>query len=350
MKGNKFKPYDNLENWFLNHPDDGSATDIEELRSRFKTIKVELLKIAREAEKGALLEEFKEKKEYVYLNDHGHDHIEEVLKNVTRLLNTGHINITLNQAYILLFSTYLHDCGNIHGRSNHEKKIKKIMVYLGIKAGHDNLEKRYVLGVASAHGGTVEGADDDKDTIAKLDNSSDYDLRLLASILRLADELSDRRGRESTYMMEMGEITHESEIYHQYSYSLFNVKFDEHTITLSYELSMDQIQKQFGKRKGECYLIDEIKERTFKVFREALYCCRFLSPSVDINKVLVDIKIFRDFKPDSLDIQPVKVINYYLKESGYPLEHENLENLFPELKKITGEEIKKELSQVEIHG
>ncbi len=334
----------NLKDWFLESIDDGSLSTKKEIFiSQFNLCSEELLKISEDAGKGALLNSFKNCSEYVYLNDHGPEHIKQVLKQVTKLLELGKIQISLYEAYLLLFAIYLHDCGNIHGREQHEKKTKKIMQYLGSKAGTNQYEKIYILSIASAHGGFANTTSSDKDTIGKIQSNDKINLKILAALLRLGDELADERGRESGYMMEGKEIPKESEIFHYYSYALYDLDFDEHTVKLNYEIKKSMIDKKYGKGKIEVYLIDEIKARTIKLFKESLYCTRFLKPNVDINKVIVNIGVYENFETDGFNIQPILQKKYVFEESGYPLENEDFEKLYPDLKDIDGEKIKQEL-------
>jgi hypothetical protein len=143
----------------------------------------------------------------------------------------------------------------------------------------------------------------------------------LSAILRLADELADGKERSSKFMLELekckGVIPDESKIYHVFSHCLNScyLRLDSHTVYMKFFLNKESVLSKYNKEANEIFLIDEIYDRTLKVFTECLYYNRFVPEYVRINMVDVCINFLcsetlQDFYAP---------INYRLKENGYPV-------------------------------
>lgn len=264
-----------------------------------------------------------------YYNDHGVDHIRMVIERVSRILSN--LNFTmrkneedLNQFYIspyeifiLLMAINLHDTGHlIASRSEHARKGKELLAKFDKGNDLSSAEKRHIGDIAKAHGGK-------DDPIGKLTDevSISHQLirpQLLASLLRLGDELAEDKTRASNFLLNIGAIEKTSEIYHRYSASLDSLEVFGGEIKLSFYIEDDCLVKQFPiqTKKGliDRYLIDEIYERTLKTFTEGIYCSRFLPEKCRVNLIRVNIYILSQD-----DHEEIKSIKYEIKESGYPL-------------------------------
>lgn len=260
-----------------------------------------------------------------YLNDHGPDHISKVILRASQLIRDSNIELSEYETYILLMAIHIHDVGNIMGRQNHEVNSLQIIKKFGINAGQDRIEWDCIFEIAEAHGGSP------KDKISDLfeEQVLDHDIRkpLLASILKLADELAEDRTRASRFQLENGMIEEYAELYHKYSWCLHSVKIDVNArqINLSFDVEEKDLCKQFKKKvkvgeelkKVEVYLIDEIYERTYKTHLERMYCMRFTRPALQIDKIRVDIQITTDTQDERN--RPIKKhILYDIGEVGYP--------------------------------
>ena len=149
-------------------------------------------------DKAVLMQEILEDKVrrpfFSYLTNHGRAHIEKVEMRAQEILRACRIHITPYELYYLLASIWLHDAGMIYGRDGHEKSIARILDDIGDAAGNA-LERRVLMGIASAHSGVVDGQPNNMDTIGQLGEQvavGNLNVReqLLAAILRLADELA----------------------------------------------------------------------------------------------------------------------------------------------------------------
>ena len=211
--------------------------------------------------------------------------------------------------------------------------------------GDDMGEKHVIHKIAAAHGGHSNG---DKDKILRLletDSLLGYDIRprLLAALLRFADELADDRTRTNRFLIDTGSIPMESEVYHEYAHALSSVKtpMPGDSVVLLFDLTQDTACRTFGKGADHVYLLDEIFERTLKMHRERIYCMRFLRPAVNIDKINVTIRIYGPrYMGDP------KTIPYRLEESGYPDTVGTIHAICPEL---TGDEYGGALSGKSLH-
>lgn len=181
--------------------------------------------------------------------------------------------------------------------------------------GDNTVEKRKIADIAEAHGGEVDGS---KDTIGSLRN--DASTRKLAAILRFADELADDYTRTSAadegFMKEHKCIRKRSEIYHLYAQTLRDVQIDHdsRSVLLSFDVLPSHLQRKYYKDEQQCYLLDEIFERTLKVHREQVYCGRFMVPNIVSSRTDVTINVCTP--PEAATI--LGWFRYTLEQSGYP--------------------------------
>lgn len=260
------------------------------------------------------------------LTDHGPDHIQTVINRAAVILDNVNNNNALNgyEIYILLCAIHFHDLGNIHGRDQHEKRVSMMMKHVESHLG-DSVEKNMIRQIAEAHGGKVGS---NKDTISHLlltaaINGIDIRPRMLAAILKFADELADDSYRANKALQALGAIPKESVIYHKYASCLHSVMVREDckSIELNFSVNIDDMRKKFPKfnsktkRYKNIYILDEILERLLKMYFERLYCNRFMAPVVHIHSIVVKIKTT---KANEKIGENLPEINFRLEESGYP--------------------------------
>lgn len=263
-----------------------------------------------------------------YYNDHGVDHVKMVIERVSWIIecldpiytkknNSKNYYISPYEVFILLMSIQIHDAGHLLGtRKEHPGNAKKLLSRLDKGEELSAPEKKIIGDIAKAHSGT-------ENPIGEL--QEDFDLthenirpQFLASLLRLADELAEDNTRASRFLIDNDEISESSKIYHQYSLSINSVKLASKEISLKFYLneknSTEFFKKETSKGVIDTFLIDEIYERTLKMFTETLYCTRFLPEKCRFNTIKVTIYI-----DDNDHEKVIEPIAYELKENGYPL-------------------------------
>ena len=289
----------------------------------------------------------------IWLTDHGPDHVATVIRRAGELVFAAECVLTPYETYILLIAAHFHDMGNIFGRQHHERKIHKIMFedLESTLVGGDTFEKRMICDIAMAHGGYAvdEG---DKDTIGKLpydeppDKSKGVRVKKLAAILRFADELADDNTRTNRYVQQATDRVYPgSEIFHQYAAHLrpIDINHDTRSVNLRFELSTELVNRKCRKNSEETYLFNEILARNLKMYREHIYCKRFMLPDIVLDQISVHIDVCNDNYSVILG-----QLNYVLIEKGYPDGPRHLRDICPTL--VTGEVLKERVAKLQPKG
>ncbi|OIQ84250.1 hypothetical protein GALL_339410 [mine drainage metagenome] len=282
---------------------------------------------------------------------HNAEHFDEVVHYAGSLLGveTGDENVSLEpyEIYILLVAIRIHDAGNIHGREDHEKKCFSILRNCGAASGDDDSEKKVIALIAQAHGGKTTAGN--KDTISELKDKEPLGKffirsRLIASIVRFADEICESRSRAANYLLTYGSIPTHSELFHKYAAAISAnvVSHKDRRLTLVYKVKLDDTSRPWGcaitGSKTESYLIDEILERLEKMDRERRYCNRFSRDIYTIDSIRATIDVIDN------NVETIKTIAVpELYDSGYPDDHSG--HLKEELKEFCGPAFYQSLSQ-----
>lgn len=246
------------------------------------------------------------------LTDHGIEHIRSVIAHARDIL-TDPMQLTGYEIYLLLISIHFHDVGNIQGREQHEEKIVDIIEELGSNLPLDNAEKSFVTAIATAHGGYVDG---DKDTIRAINVDTLYDgvqirCKLLASILRFADEISDDLRRANFPGVS---VPVKNQAYHEYSRALDPISIKGETLIMHFRIPYDMTQNKIGKDDNSVYLYDEILERIAKCMRELEYCRKYACGMIQLSTMNVTI----DFLNKGSKFQSKDSSFFRLTLHGYP--------------------------------
>ena len=324
-----------LEKWASSKPENFPTRDC--VKKRYDGIKNGLSEFNQSVNIGATVSDG------IVLTDHGPAHIKKVIERASKLLENA--NLSPYEVYILLVAIQLHDLGNYYGRLGHENKIPYVIEEKRALFGSDQFEVKTIQSIAMVHGGTVGGTGD-KDTIIELDHSHRHEAsatgsvrpRVLAAILRFADELADDKSRANEKMLRDGTLPKECEIYHAYAASLQSVEIisDAREIRLHFSIESSSLCKRFGKNKSNVYLIDEIFERILKMHLERCYCMQFSRPDMEFDKISCEIKIFKNLT-DPHKHSPDELIKFDLADSGYPNEPtDGIYSLCPEIRQYKG--------------
>lgn len=186
-----------------------------------------------------------------------------------------------------------------------------------------------------SHGGKTSSGS--KDTVSVLKEQEDIlnnsiRPRLIASVLRFADELADDYTRANLEAIELGILGDLSLIYHDYSKALHTVSIEKNdfnndlSIKLVYELDTETLKKKYNVKFKEKLLLDEIYERTFKMEQERRYCMKFMHSVVNINRIKVVINTYNS------SLEPLPQITYTLEDIGYPGQlYSNIKDVNPEI-------------------
>lgn len=269
-----------------------------------------------------------------YYTAHDRNHFNEVVRYAGCLLGLNRSTlVSFNrldpyEIFILLVSIRIHDAGNIYGRDGHEKNCYKILTE-AISVPGELAEKREIAKIARAHGGRVDN--NSKDTIASLSArlafvNTSYRPRLLASILRFADEICETNNRAADILLSSGRLPHHSEIYHTYAKSIESVEVKNNPISihLNYVVNLENISRTWGcedreieggNKTNSTLLITEILDRLDKMDRERRYCNRFSREIYFVESIRAKIQVIDDSDYSNL-ITEIAIPP--LEDSGYP--------------------------------
>ncbi|MBY8959388.1 hypothetical protein J1G18_19025 [Pseudomonas sp. MIS38] len=268
-----------------------------------------------------------------YYTAHNAEHFDEVVRYAGDLLNANIEDIANwkilqpYELYILLVAIRIHDVGNIHGRDDHEKKCFQFLREHSELLGGDTSELKIIARIAEAHGGKVNGS---RDTIGTL-NTNDLvgtiriRSRLLAAIVRFADEICENSGRAAKYLLKHGNLPAHNLIYHKYAASILGSVYgsDDKRVNIQFVLTTDDVSQSWGceDRKQEdgsfinsVYLIDEILDRLEKMDRERKYCNIHTRGTYAVESIRASIEIVDAKTHETLEKIPVPE----LMDEGYP--------------------------------
>jgi hypothetical protein len=239
---------------------------------------------------------------------HNAEHFDEVVLYAGELLGvrdgSENVKLTPYELYVLLVAIRVHDAGNIHGRQDHEKKCFAVLRNCGAIAGEDDAEKKIIGSIAQAHGGKTPAGD--KDTIGALEPRYGISRipirpRLIAAIVRFADEICESRKRASNYLLQYGNMPKHSELFHRYAASITesSISIGERKLSLRYTVKLSDAIRAWGCAtsgpKTESFLIDEILERLEKMDRERRYCNRFSKELYTIDEIRASIEVVDEY-------------------------------------------------------
>lgn len=247
---------------------------------------------------------------------HDLGHVNDVIRRAGQLLGLGseanspaYANLRPYEIFVLLVACLIHDAGNIEGRKDHAIKARGIL--RKVCDNHlDGNEIGVISRIARAHGGkTPEGS---LDTIGKLDRRDgveDITVRpqLLASILRLADELAENSNRSNTRKED------KSRYPNLYCKCISTrIDYKSRWIKLDFTISDDDC-KIFEKNEfgTEMYFLDYVLNRIAKTEVERRYCDRFLRGFATYTETRVGIELLKN------DIEWHQ-IHFVLMEDSYP--------------------------------
>ena len=279
---------------------------------------------------------------------HDGDHFDEVVRFAGYLLGvkdgTEDVALSAYEIYILLVAIRIHDVGNIRGRQNHEKQCFEILREMQAVSGSDVSEKKLIANIAQAHGGKTLGGS--KDTIGGLPERQSIAggvvrHRLLASILRFADEACENKSRA----LRQAQIPEQNQIYHVYAGSISDNTYSasQRRLNMLYEIQIDEVAKEWGRSlSGETvqkiHLPDYILERLTKMDQERRYCNKFSRELYTVDEIRASINII-----DKNHETVMEFIVPVLMDAGYPEDDPN--NLKEQLKHICGEHLAKYLKE-----
>ncbi len=260
------------------------------------------------------------------LSDHGPDHIDNVLVNAYRLLENEidgqkvYIFSGLD-LYVLCLTILFHDVGNFFQREFHNQNIQNILtdMFSQFFTGIHKRQKTHIITAGRAHSG--KGEDGTKDTLRDVAETEHCDgdkvnLRDIAAIVRLADELAEGPQRTCSYMQKAGKIKEVNKIYHQYAdFTHIMIDANNGRININYEIELGIKEGSAMSHEDKAALGSLLTfsyERIFKLDQERKYCGYYCKPLKQIKETQISFNFFNnglsvDFKREPLVLTDLTV-------------------------------------------
>ena len=232
---------------------------------------------------------------------HGSRHIRDVVESLDKIgvsieRKPGTTPLSPLEVYILLCAAHLHDAGNIGGRAKHSERSGEI-IKKQPDLFYDTETRHNIFDVARVHSGKSPKFGRDTFREINSDNFTSPRLRLLAAILRIADELSENSERVPTELVERLEASPESNLAYRYAQCFRRFELQNDTLNLQLRVQPEQ-HEFFTKIDGECRsFFDHLEYKIDVIENEARYCAQYGRPDFDIRRIQFTIEYFADKFP-----------------------------------------------------
>lgn len=264
---------------------------------------------------------------------HGSRHISDLIRSLDKLAqaiaeDNKEYALTVLEAYVLLCAAHVHDAANVKERAGHPQRAKDVLQqYKELFSSPATIQQIY--DVARVHGDSHERFG--KDTFRDLDadNSSDPRLPLLASLIRLGDELSENPERVPDLVNKNHDHSDASKLAHAYAKSFASFELRKDTLYVVFNIYPMERNLKLGENPTGCNtFIDYLETKIDVIERESRYCSQYGRPMLNISKIAVLIRTFKEELPSAVD----GTVKFDLQLThGYPTANSSLCQRSPQL-------------------
>lgn len=246
------------------------------------------------------------------LTDHSDRHLMDVMNRVHAVIGESTKYFTAYELYLLAVSILFHDVGNLHGRSEHHKKVAGIYDACRKREARFNTERNAVLAIAGAHTGSTK--DGSKDTIRDVGQFSfqAHPVRgqQVAAVLRFADELAEGPQRTSAYLQNQGMYKPDSRIFHKYAaITDYCVDPGAERIALTYNIDVERGHSEL--EAGNAVLLTQLLtfsySRITKLDQERRYCKHYCDLLSVFKETGAWFNFFYDGQKLDLGLEPIVI-------------------------------------------
>ncbi len=273
---------------------------------------------------------------YPWYTDHGQRHVESIIHMLGELLCQSYGRLNEMEIFILLCACIFHDTGMVKNRDNHADEVKNTIQEMGAFIS-DITVMRQINVIASAHSSKkklIELKLKDSCTYNRL--NYDVQTRALASMLRLADDISETRYRINPDLLD--KVPEKNAIFWYYAYIVESVEILAADMKCKIKLSIPRsiILKEFYyEGNSDKIFFEYILERLEKSYRERIMCSLEFRNIVIISAFEIEMNIMTNDLLEEIDSLHFEINeNYFqtldLKDAFYK---ENPEWTIEELKK-----------------
>ena len=266
---------------------------------------------------------------------HGCRHISDLIESLDQIAQSFHERrgaTPLNplEAYLLLCAAHLHDVGNIGGRKDHPTRSREL-IKDRLSLFYDTETRQNVFDVARVHGGT--SGKYGKDTFREMgrDNFASPRLRLLAAMLRIADELSENPERVPAELLNWFQASSRSNFAYRYAQAFR--RFDLQNDTLDILLRVYPEQHEYAAEvDGETIgFFNHLERKIDVVEREIRYCSQYGRPDFDVRRMRISVEYYKEDPPSLATNSSTLTLHL---DHGYPDEPGLLSDRCTELSNV----------------
>lgn len=224
------------------------------------------------------------------LTDHSERHIKDVLEKAALLLEDDISKLNPIELYLLCVCILFHDVGNIFGRTNHNTNIGDVYNQARYNDGFKLAEGKHVAMIVKTHCGT--SLDGSKDTLISLPQESflfdhKINMRQLAAVLRLADELAEGTQRTSLFRLSQHMFAADSMRFHKYA-SITEIHVDKkgERIVIIYHIDYSDLEELYD-------FLPFVYTRILKLDAERRYCKYYAPFLTPFKKTEVQLNFYK---------------------------------------------------------
>ena len=263
---------------------------------------------------------------------HGCRHISDLIESLDKIAQSiaerrGATPLDPLEAYLLLCAAHLHDVGNIGGRKDHPIRSREL-IRDHLDLFYDTETRQNVFDVARVHGGT--SGKYGKDTFREMgrDNFASPRLRLLAAMLRIADELSENPERVPSELVNWFQASSRSKFAYRYAQAFR--RFDLQNDTLDIQLRVYPAQYEYtAEVDGEMIeFFDHLERKVDVIEREIRYCSQYGRPDFDVRRIRISVEYHEEAPPSLATNSSILTLDL---DQGYPGAVAQLSARCPEL-------------------
>ena len=234
---------------------------------------------------------------------HGCRHISDLIESIDKIGQSieergDATPLSPLEAYLLLCAAHLHDAGNIGGRKDHPMRSGEL-IKDHVDLFYDTETRQNIFDVARVHGGTRGKYGQDTFREMRRDNFAPPRLRLLAAMLRIADELSENPERVPDELLNWFQASSKSNFAYRYAeaFRRFSLRHDIIYIELRvYPKQHEYSAEVDGETLG---FFDHLERKIDVIEREIRYCSQYGRPDFDVRRIQIAIDYHEEAFPST---------------------------------------------------
>lgn len=250
---------------------------------------------------------------------HGCRHISDLIESLDKVAQSiagrrGATPLDPLEAYLLLCAAHVHDVGNIGGRKDHPIRSREL-IRDHRHLFYDTETRQNVFDVARVHGGS--SGKYGKDTFREMgrDNLASPRLRLLAAMLRIADELSENPERVPSELVDWFQASSRSKFAYRYAQAFRRFDLQNDTLDIQLRVYPEQYDLAAEVNGKMTRFFDYLERKIDVIEREIRYCSQYGRPDFDVRSIRISVEYYEESPPSLATHSSILTLDL---DHGYP--------------------------------